>query len=624
MKERMSRGLSQSLYKYLPESWIDFSARGKERRNYIAKVLRWNSEQLDGINKKRLIRTVNNIIDTYRSQPYSNVAVPPTSGFGDALTVENCLVLSPKSTEEERGIVAGISPLTFYCKNCNKVYQFKSEYEYKLHSRCTKCNIPLTQFRQVYFCQCGWASDEHPVYCSNCKSDHYIKWNGRYDFICMRCGKKIPMMKKCDNCGRMVYPKTALDPSQYVTQSTNIIDLIDEKMENFITDQDYGAYVIVAFWFGFISFDELKIIIRDGMVNDEDEYNRVYTEEYEMFINVLDENGAKVAARVSADKKCKRQYKDKIDSVKTLLSSTSNLKSLAEMILEYTMAINTDEKSTLEEAIDIAFQLNTNANPESYQSIAKTYGISFTQVCGHIPFVMCSYGYMRDKFQYEDGVQLRAFPPERADKKNIYASKLNTECVVFEFDRVKILKWLFNNGYVAKEDLPSLDDEVGVKAWFLNNIKLDLIKPFSEIDENTSSHTFYVYRLIHSLSHLLIRSASEICGLDKNSISEYIFPAVPAVMIYCQNSQGFNLGALFNVFEAYFDRWIDTAAHKAEKCIFDPICIDRDKACTGCLFLNEISCQHFNKDLDRSLVVGHIDKVNNKRMYGFWEDSING
>ena len=46
----MSRGKSQSLYKYLPDSWIDFSIRGKSRRNYIARVKRWNSEKLVDIN----------------------------------------------------------------------------------------------------------------------------------------------------------------------------------------------------------------------------------------------------------------------------------------------------------------------------------------------------------------------------------------------------------------------------------------------------------------------------------------------------------------------------------------------------------------------------------------------
>ena len=103
-------------------------------------------------------------------------------------------------------------------------------------------------------------------------------------------------------------------------------------------------------------------------------------------------------------------------------------------------------------------------------------------------------------------------------------------------------------------------------------------------------------------------------------MSEYIFPGVPAVLIYVQNSQGFNLGSLFNTFEAYFDRWLLRANNIAQKCVFDPICIERHKACSGCLFLNEISCQHFNKDLDRTLVIGYTDKRTKKQVFGYWEE----
>ena len=37
-ERQMKRGKAQALYKYLPDSWIDFSVRGKDRKQYIAKV----------------------------------------------------------------------------------------------------------------------------------------------------------------------------------------------------------------------------------------------------------------------------------------------------------------------------------------------------------------------------------------------------------------------------------------------------------------------------------------------------------------------------------------------------------------------------------------------------------
>ena len=106
-KQQMKRGKNQSLYKYLPETWIDFSVRGKERKQYIAKVLRWNSEKLDGINAKRLIRTVNASVRSFENQCPTPGPIKPTVGFSAELNKDNCDVLTPKASEEERGIVAG-------------------------------------------------------------------------------------------------------------------------------------------------------------------------------------------------------------------------------------------------------------------------------------------------------------------------------------------------------------------------------------------------------------------------------------------------------------------------------------------------------------------------------------
>ena len=169
-----------------------------------------------------------------------------------------------------------------------------------------------------------------------------------------------------------------------------------------------------------------------------------------------------------------------------------------------------------------------------------------------------------------------------------------------------------------------MNDETKLKEWFINNIKIDKIPTFNDIDKNQYSKTSYVYNLLHSISHALIKQAGDLCGLDKNSLSEYIFPQVPAIFIYCQNSQGLSLGALFNLFEAYLDKWLKYTLNSIDKCIFDPVCLDRDRACTGCLYINEVSCVHFNKDLDRRYLIGHYDKSTEEKIHGFWEGALNG
>lgn len=621
-KQQMKRGKNQSLYKYLPETWIDFSVRGKERKQYIAKVLRWNSEKLDGINAKRLIRTVNESVHSFENQAGSTGPIKPTVGFGAELTKDNCDVLTPKASEEERGIVAQISPLTFYCKLCNKVYQFSSEEEYQKRRHCTnpECHhAELAQFRQIYFCKCGYATDRHNPRCPE-HGYQYVKWYGNFDFVCTKCKRPIPMQVKCPVCGDMLRPKVALDPAQFFVFSLSLIDLIDEKLENFISETDYGPYITFAYWLGLVNKEELDEIIKNGIVSDPEVYQKVYDIMYQQMLP-LGEVVAAQAAKIAADQQCGNRFNDLVNDLKTkIFTGESDLSSIAERILEYDLVTRLDDVSDLASAVNVARLLNTNANPEQYAQIAERFGIKSARVCDRIPFVSCSYGYTRVESEWKEGVQLHALKEEKNGRKNIYATKLNTEGVLFEFDRKKIIQWLLANGIINAEEAPDLNSEEEIKIWFLNNIKPSLIHPFSTIDETASKETYYVYRLIHSLSHLLIRAAADIGGLGKDSLSEYIFPGVPAVLIYCQNSQGFNLGSLFNTFEAYFDKWMNKAYTSAQKCIFDPICIERQKACTGCLFVNEVSCQHFNKDLDRALVVGHVDRETQRKTTGFWEE----
>ena len=624
-KQQMKRGKNQSLYKYLPETWIDFSVRGKERKQYIAKVVRWNSEKLDGINTQRLIRTVNESVHSFENQAASSDGhINSSVGFGAELTKENCDVLTPKASSEERGIVAQISPLTFYCKLCNKVYQFSKEEEYQNRRYCVNpdCHrAELAQFRQIYFCKCGYATDKHNPRCPE-HGYQNVKWYGNYDFICTICKRPISMQIRCPVCGDMLRPKSALDPAQFFAFSLSLIDLIDEKMEEFISKTEYGPYIAFAYWLGLVNKDELDEIVKNGIVSDPDAYQKEYDKMYEvMFAAFNNETIAATAAKTAADQKCGNRFNDIVTHLKTkFFIDTNDLSGIAESILEYDLVTRLDDVSDLSSAINVAHLLNTSANPEQYVQVAERFGIMSARVCDRIPFVSCSYGYTRVESEWKEGVQLHALKEEKNGRKNIYATKLSTEGVLFEFDRKKIIQWLLANEIINKDEAPNLYSEEEIKMWFLNNIKPSLIHPFSSIDETESKETYYVYRLIHSLSHLFIKAAADIGGLGKDSLSEYIFPSVPAVLVYCQNSQGFNLGSLFNTFEAYFDKWMNKAYLNAQKCVFDPICIERQKACTGCLFVNEVSCQHFNKDLDRALVVGHVDRETQRKTTGFWEE----
>ena len=291
---------------------------------------------------------------------------------------------------------------------------------------------------------------------------------------------------------------------------------------------------------------------------------------------------------------------------------------IAEAILEYDELLHAKVTLSLEEAANDAELINDGVKP-SYRELASRFGFSNVQVCSSVPIVSCSYGYTR-KEQFGERIKLRGFPREM-EKRNIYAARLETEGVLFEIDRKRIIDWLLENQLISDSDKPKSDSEYDLKMWFLDKIQTGLITPFAEIDDTSDKGkiTKAVYSLVHSISHALIREAAEVCGLDKSSLSEYILPNIPAIFIYCANSQGFSMGALYSAFQSQFDKWLKHAKENSKKCIFDPLCINHDKACAGCLFLNEVSCKHFNKDLDRSYLCGYFDVQKQEKLKGFWE-----
>ena len=46
-----------------------------------------------------------------------------------------------------------------------------------------------------------------------------------------------------------------------------------------------------------------------------------------------------------------------------------------------------------------------------------------------------------------------------------------------------------------------------------------------------------------------------------------------------------------------------------EICTFDPLCMNtRDGNCCACSYLDEVACEHFNKDLSRRYLYGYGDE----------------
>lgn len=622
--QKMRRGVQQALYKYLPGSWVDYTQSGGGV-TYAVHVDYWNSIQLTGINNKRLLRIVNQRVHEFIE--HSSEGEAAVVDFAPTIDEGTYEVLTPKVSDTIGAIHTSVKPWVFVCNSCGRVRQYYSYDEFKRreHQPCDNCGKHMTQIKMIRFCRCGYADGIYVPKCQN--PEHGTKYMYRRgsgtDFVCSKCGKKAFISRTCPDCHNQLEIRPALDSSHFIPATVTLIDLLDKRKDVFLdNEKDYqGEKVVISQYLGLVSPEQYESVVAKGSITREDDFEKALQMEADS-LRAAGLDDATVTMVVEAKRRSNpnNQIFDAIAKVSNGLSVSipEEYTPIAEAILEYDELIHAKVTLSLEEAANDAEIINDGIKP-NYRELASKFGFSNVQVCSSVPIVFCSYGYTR-KEQFGDRIKLRGFPREM-EKRNVYAARLETEGVLFEIDRKRIISWLLENGFISDLDKPKSNDEYDLKMWFLDRIQTGLITPFTEIDDtgDKGKITKVVYTLIHSISHALIREAAEICGLDKSSLSEYILPNIPAIFIYCANSQGFSMGALYSAFQSQFDKWLKHSKENSEKCIFDPICITHDKACAGCLFLNEVSCKHFNKDLDRSYLCGYFDVQKQKKIKGFWE-----
>ncbi len=203
----------------------------------------------------------------------------------------------------------------------------------------------------------------------------------------------------------------------------------------------------------------------------------------------------------------------------------------------------------------------------------------------------------------------RLAPLSRAAPKWVPASEIRGEGIFFQFNETAIKKW---TSRVKAHDNVFLDAH---RAW----------RESRKLDPN-EGYPSLRYVLLHSLAHAIIRQLAVECGYTTASIRERIYSRNPGdhgpmagVLIYtaAPDSQG-TLGGLVSLGEPdTLGRHLDQALEAVRLCASDPLCAEHHPresltlhaaACHACLFAPETSCERGNKYLDRSVLVGTMQR----------------
>jgi hypothetical protein len=290
-------------------------------------------------------------------------------------------------------------------------------------------------------------------------------------------------------------------------------------------------------------------------------------------------------------------------------------------------------------------------------SQADDLGISEISFVEDFPITNVVFGYTRINREPDDS-RLIGFNEGQVDSSGdgtpIFVDTVETEGVQVDLDPKRVLSWLLHNTRrdddtadqlrqaIVESDLPgertvpvgndwsagtvdewlegttitpgeveSIEhwDETDARAWIVSNV--GEIPSFERMvlesdsdDEGANAITYFVYHLLHSYSHLVLKHATQLSGISRTSLAEFLMPRSLSFVFYSNQRTDFNIGALYTLVESSLRDLLGEMTARGDDCVYDPVCSREGAACHNCLHLSEVSCVHFNRNLGRDFVYG--------------------
>ena len=635
----MKRSKTQAVYRFLPEMWI--SEKDDSERAVSAKIKNWNYIKMSDIYEDFIEGEIKRQIKLFGDRGGD------ISAFDLSPDTHSFAIVETACNEGIPDIIGEISPLVFYCSSCGTVSDLRNPDAVDKYT--WKCKNPdcgkwaVKQLQMIYTCECGYAQPIKIPYVQGVKNFKFRPNETQYKMF-YRSGnseKPAEFVQICPNCNSRLVPDNANSGRNYKPFTLKVINLVDQRNGQFYKKGIDAQKTIVCRWFDKLStadyeeiLNNIELAFSDAFKSDAQRRNvkqqvralidagMLPPEMFESAVNNMLQNAPNTKSVERYVAMCDDLFSRK--KTENPVGYAEWLSHFSFKLMQYDTLKYAKRIITLEEAIQRQLDMEFIDSPEEVTALNKKMGIANMQVSCDIQIINCTYGYSRRVADPKNStnkncrLKLNAYDRTRDGTANlVYGAKLDTEGILFEISQRKIVEWLYENNIISEEQLPDLDDDVSVKKWFAQYVHSDVISMFGEIDDSEKI-TKNVFALLHSMSHAFMNSAGELSGLSGNSLTEIILVETASIFIYAQTSQGIPLGALSGMAESNYAYFLKKAFDEAKNCVFDPICTERDDtACSACLIIPEISCNHFNAELGRKYLYS-IDGVDNPTV-GFWE-----
>ena len=481
-----TRSASQILFGFLPEQTVDV-------RGGVWKVRNWNTVSVPDVDVESLRATL-----IANASPWEAEA----KDGGYVRHLRGTASVRVEALDRDKGITVEAFPKTWKCDNCDRLHDGPNR-------RCRCGNTKLGQLPFVlYHDACGtirepWyprcrAHDEARIRLPGTTSLYEIRID------CPECGARLPttfLNTKC-GCGeqgrmgdRMEF--TVHRGATVYTPRGIVIVNPPSKAQSRRLDQAGGAGTS-AIW------------LAEGMKAD--------------WVDRIEGGRAAGLRRTLAEQGLDEETIERMvaqsgldDDPAAPLSGPSDVVARVEDEA-YSIALAVSEtRQTLDDLSEHATGVLADLYADEYSRALAAAGLERVDLVERFTVLTGQYGYSRG--DHEPGAsRLRAFSGKDGGYV-VYGEVAATEALLIRLRPTAVRKWLQSKGFAVS----SAEDERGAYEAILGAMGPDL---------DTSPVFEHVETLIHSYSHRMVRQSSFYAGIDRNALSELLFPAALAFVTF--------------------------------------------------------------------------------------------
>jgi len=604
MPEVMTRGKNQILFSYLPERTIDFKGLA------IARITEIQGIKPSDVSQNTVLRRVAVEVQAWNEQNRPRLRDAILSDPGRFELIE------PQEGHCE------LFPKVFWCQNrsCGRVFDYTRSNQLP-PAMCPDCQGgQLVQLRFVRIHRCGNLEPLTPPPCRRCASGKKrmaLDTRGServssFRWICRNCGAtqriNAGVCPHCSGNDRGMEIQVHRAGKTFYAYTTTLLNIPDRKLEALLTrDEFLWAPLIAAKFLQLPEVKDIRLIdLAKTILRQESSGGAsVPTEDLARLTERFQSGELSAEEMVQELTRLRHQADQRNDLVDTTHLMTSIVERTGVQASVWVTSGYTLMESLLpkETASTVSMSSFSPGKPEL--ELARSMGIADIELVSDFPIITATYGFSRSEYG-PNNAHLNPFPSTQASggKYPIFTDKVQADAIRVKLDHRIVLEWMESCGCPANLPRGSDDNLVRIGHFVELGTGTNILATIG----SEQAELRLVFGLLHTLSHLAIRQAALLCGLERTSLSEYVLPCSLEFFLYSNHREGRTIGALTALFEQSLQSWL-AEIMETRDCVYDPVCRNHGSACHACAHLAETSCRFFNLNLSRSFLFGGNDKV---------------